>query len=181
MKFLIYKAISPNGKIYIGQTKNLTKRIYSHKNNNSVFSNALKKYGIDNFEWQILNENLTKQQANMWERLWIFVEKSNNREFGYNMTEGGENPPINNKPLSEETKQKISMTLKGHRVSDETKLKMRKKRDVSFGKKLSLAKKGIPNLKIRGKIISERQKQIISESNKRRNTPRDSSGRFIKS
>lgn len=108
-KFIIYKIIFPNTKIYVGQTINLKKRKREHKqssvnqnrrNYNCLVNKAIRKYGFDNIKWQILNENLTKEQANMWERLWIFVEKSNDSQFGYNMTEGGEGLGIGtNHPL----------------------------------------------------------------------------------
>lgn len=110
MTYLIYRFISPSGKIYIGQTKNLKKRLNAYKNSKikNRFHSAIKKYGLDNFIFEILINNLSKEQANMWERLWIFVENSNNREFGYNMTDGGDHNPS----LVEEIKLKISKTKK---------------------------------------------------------------------
>lgn len=49
-----------NGKVYIGKTKNIKERIYQHnhitKNKNTKFGNAIRKYGIDMFNFDILIE-----------------------------------------------------------------------------------------------------------------------------
>lgn len=93
----IYKLISPSGKCYIGKTNNIICRMGAHyyssynkncKEYNFILHKSIRKYNFYNFKCEILNENLSQEQANMWERLWIFAEKSNNRKFGYNMTEG---------------------------------------------------------------------------------------------
>ena len=63
MKGIIYKATSPSGKVYIGQTiKTLKKRKIEHfsrafnKNNlyNTKFYYAIRKYGKYAFSWKIL-------------------------------------------------------------------------------------------------------------------------------
>lgn len=64
MKGIIYKATSKTtGKSYIGETiKLLEERIEAHakqaRNSKQIykFQNAINKYGIDDFEWQILEE-----------------------------------------------------------------------------------------------------------------------------
>lgn len=133
------------------------------KEYNLAFHRAIRKYGFENVEWQILNESLTKEQANMWERLWIFVEPNK-----YNETEGGENPPIgrHNMPHSEETKRKISenkiraenisKALKGKPKSEEHRIKIKNSR------------KGMssPN---KGRKFSLEHRLKLSESHKRRN------------
>lgn len=89
----IYKATNKiNGKMYIGRTSydKLYKRInthvwYSrHKNSNIPFSNALKKYGKENFEWEILEE-CKKEDMGIREIHWI---DQLNPE--YNVTLGGD-------------------------------------------------------------------------------------------
>ena len=88
-----------NGKRYIGQTnqKRLEDRWrkgagYKPKNNHSSkFYNAIQKYGWENFEHIILEDNIkTLEQANEREQYWIsYYDTFNNDEKGYNMTSGG--------------------------------------------------------------------------------------------
>ncbi len=90
----IYKSTNKiNGKCYIGRTSydKLYKRINSHiwfsKNKNCSnipFSNALKKYGKENFEWEILEE-CKKEDMGDKEIYWI---SQLNPE--YNVTLGGD-------------------------------------------------------------------------------------------
>jgi group I intron endonuclease len=60
---IIYKVTNlTNGKVYIGQTvRTLHQRKNSHirdlkKNMDIVFHHALRKYGIDNFNWEIIGK-----------------------------------------------------------------------------------------------------------------------------
>lgn len=57
--YSIYKATNiSNGKCYIGFTKNFDRRIKDHKKAyprvNSNFYYAIRKYGWDSFEWEII-------------------------------------------------------------------------------------------------------------------------------
>lgn len=96
-----------NGKKYIGQTKQNPKSRwgkngyeYIRKQPNSHFSSAILKYGWDNFNHDILYSNLTKEQANLKEQELISFYKTQNPEYGYNLTAGG-----STNTLSEEQKQ----------------------------------------------------------------------------
>ena len=52
-KYLIYKLVSPSGKMYIGQTNNFDGRMIEHKSNakwrKSKLYNSIRKYGWDKF------------------------------------------------------------------------------------------------------------------------------------
>lgn len=81
-----------NSKKYVGITSNMERRFKQHKsarNRCPVFSNAIKKYGFENFEFKILNENLSSKDAKL-------IEKQLIKDFntlvpnGYNRTEGGD-------------------------------------------------------------------------------------------
>ena len=81
-----------NNKIYIGKTNNIQKRWSNHKNNNDpsmVIAKAIKKYGIDNFKFEVLLRNLTPDEATQHEQRLI-REKKCRVPNGYNVTEGGE-------------------------------------------------------------------------------------------
>jgi group I intron endonuclease len=164
-----------NGKRYIGQSTNLEDRKRSHfttlkrgNHFNIYLQRAFLKYGIDNFEFRILEE-VPEDMLDVRERSWIYFYKSNQREFGYNLESGGN---LNKhhatetilklsairgekhwgfgKHRSEETRRKISDAHKGmiinlgHRHSEESKRKM------------TMAHKG----RIRGPQSEEHKKKI---------------------
>jgi group I intron endonuclease len=93
---IIYKATNTiNNKSYIGQTtRTLEKRISDHsaasKNTkHRYFTNAIKKYGITNFNWQILEQCKTKEELDLAEIKWIEHFNTLNEDFGYNLKTGG--------------------------------------------------------------------------------------------
>ena len=91
--YLVYKHTAPNGKIYIGMTKQSIDRRSQNGNGYStqrLFYNAIKKYGWDNFKHEILDDNLTHNEACIKEQYYISYFKSNIRKYGYNITSGGD-------------------------------------------------------------------------------------------
>lgn len=78
-----------NGKIYVGQTKLPVIRRWKTQGQGykeqPYFYNAILKYGWDNFDHIILEQNLTKEQANEREEYWILAWKSNDKKHGYNV------------------------------------------------------------------------------------------------
>ena len=136
-----------NGKVYIGQT--IRKKAYyrwgyngkSYINNNpnSHFSNAIKKYGWNNFEHIIICECELNELDDM-ERKYIKLFDSTNPEKGYNSETGGNK----NKTISESVKKKISESHKG---------KKRRKLTTEEKKILSENRKGKnnPMYGVRGK------------------------------
>lgn len=94
---LIYQALFPNGKSYIGQTNQLLeKRMHQHKikskDGKEVFHKAIRKYGFDVISWSIIEEAETQEKLNEREIYWIdyfktYVGFSNCN--GYNSTLGG--------------------------------------------------------------------------------------------
>lgn len=171
--YCIYKHTSPNGKVYIGQTcqnpKNrFGKNGYRYKNC-TLFYNAIQKYGWDNFRHEILFEGLTQEESNQKEIELIREYRSNERSFGYNLQEGGNNgSPTDEtrrrmsdwqigKVLSEETKQKISMSRMGQKDSDDTK---NKKSNSQKGKRLSQETKAKLSKVRAEKVTNEQREQM---------------------
>lgn len=55
-----------------------------------IFYRAIQKYGWNNFEHEVIAENLTKDEACEMEKALIKKLKSNDYHFGYNLSAGGE-------------------------------------------------------------------------------------------
>lgn len=92
---IIYKVENViTNKVYIGKTvQSLDKRRNAHliksKKSNTYFHNSIRKYGIENFEWLILEES-SKDKLDSLEKDYISKYKSNIKEFGYNLTDGAD-------------------------------------------------------------------------------------------
>ena len=136
---IIYKATNQiNQKAYIGYDSNWPNRKSVHKyyvfnecKNTSYFHRAVRKYGWDNFQWEILKEDATLDDE------IAFIEKYQTFHSygkGYNLTRGGDgnlgwlmpedtrkkisdkamgNKKCLGRTLSEETRKKISKSLTG--------------------------------------------------------------------
>lgn len=88
----IYKLNFPNGKIYIGRTINLKRRMLEHNNINKAKAPcdfAIRKYGKIK-EVEILEDNF-KNDEELYERekFWINYYNATNRKIGYNISKGG--------------------------------------------------------------------------------------------
>lgn len=92
-KLVIYKLKFSNNKIYIGQTKNLRRRLYSYININETkghfVKKAILKYGLSNVELEILKICDSKEDLNNSEIYYISFYDSCNLLKGYNLALGG--------------------------------------------------------------------------------------------
>lgn len=98
----IYKITNKiNGKIYIGKSLNIERRWKEHiRHSKDEFSKrkplihrAINKYGPDNFVFEVIQE-CNMEDLNNLEKYYINEYGSNNKEIGYNITEGGDGGPI---------------------------------------------------------------------------------------
>jgi hypothetical protein len=199
---IIYKVTNiKNNKVYVGKTiKSLEKRKIQHekasiiKKDNAYFHNAIIKYGIENFKWEIIFECSDKLILNVMETMKIIVNHSHHTEGGYNLTWGGDGQ--SGYKHTEETRKKISNKLKGSNhpmygkhLSKEVKENHRKSavgkhHTEETKKKMSSSKKGcIPwnkgkNVGIGeengfyGKHHTEEAKKKMSESHKGKSSGR---------
>lgn len=98
--YYIYKytnLIDDNNKIYVGQCFDLAQRRRAHKSaalNNSeacpLFYRAIRKYGYENFNFEIIEEIYTDQEGiDEKEIYWIRELNSRDNEIGYNISIGG--------------------------------------------------------------------------------------------
>ena len=174
MSYCIYLHTNKiNGKKYVGQTCLKPERRW--KNGLGYkgcvhFFNAIIKYGWDNFEHEIVYNNLTKEEADYFEDLMINSLNTTDYNYGYNIKDGGSIGKH-----SEETRRKLSEAAKGKKHSEETKKKMSEShKNISdeTRKKMSLATSGKNNPMYGkpgtnlGKKFSEEHKKRIGEANK---------------
>lgn len=97
--WIVYKHTNKsNGKVYIGiSSKSAEERWRNGEGyySQEYFYNAIKKYGWDGFEHEVLLQNLSEEEARAKEIELIAFYKSNYRRwsnptYGYNATDGGE-------------------------------------------------------------------------------------------
>ena len=179
----IYKITNKtDGKIYIGQTTQpLIMRWKHHRSmrgNCRYLKSAFKKYGIDNFDFEMIcncsDEELDKFEIQYMEEFNSMVPN------GYNLREGG-----NGGRHHEETKKKIADTLKGRtdiirgswtglHHSEESKIKiaatLKGRTDIDRSNLFSWT----------GLHHSEESKIKIAESHKIKINQYDSDNNFIK-
>ena len=91
----VYKINFPNGKIYIGISNQIKRRILDHarkdvsENPHLPISRAIKEYGISDVE--ILEENHgTREELREREKYWIKYYNATDSNIGYNVSLGGD-------------------------------------------------------------------------------------------
>jgi group I intron endonuclease len=191
-----------NGKKYVGKCQRTVEKSEHYLGSGNLLKHSIKKYGKDNFIKEILEKNLNLSNIQDRERYWIKILDTKFPK-GYNLTDGGEgllnptdetrkrmseknkklsgvNSPKYGKPVSEETKKKISEKLKNRYRSPETIEKHKQKMlgritSKETKKKMSDSKKGKKHTptqiekrrqKLIGKPLSKEHKEKIGKSNK---------------
>jgi len=181
----IYKITSPSGKIYIGQSTNIRKRYYSYITSANLDNpsqkrlfNSFKKYGVLNHIFEIIEE-CDLSQLNERELHWSnYYDTLGINGLGSKMGHIGGR-------MSNESKQKLSMSLKGKKQLQKTIEKRREKikgREVSeaecinksiakkeyfknneftWGHKISEAKKGKPRKPFSEETKNKMKKPIL--------------------
>lgn len=163
--YIVYMYINKiNNKKYIGQTKR-SLQARSGKNGIKykrccVFWAAIQKYKWENFQPIILKKDLTKKEADEYQKYYISLYDTTNNKYGYNICEGGEGRTA---PVSEETKIKIRNSTIGEKNhfygkhhTEESLQKIRQARKKQVGEKNPFY----------GKHHTEESKRKISEAKK---------------
>ena len=191
-----------NGKKYVGQTcQKPEKRWNSGKGyqDNLYFWRAIQKYGWDGFEHEVVASNLTKEEADNFERLLIKKLDSTNPNKGYNLQDGGSHgqPSELSRENIRKAAQKRNENEEWHRKQSESHIGLQagekngmygkkhskearqKQREASLGKhpseetkdKMKKSHLGEKNAMF-GKNHSEETRQKLSEISKGINNPK---------
>lgn len=186
----IYKITSPSGKVYIGQSVNIKKRIYAYKSlackEQPILYRSFVKYGVENHVFEVV-EHCEFDQLNTRERYWqelyevigkngLNCQYTNTKEKKIIVSEStkekhrkrcGENHPSWGKKRTQEQRERMSKAkrnIKKGPMSEETK------------KKLSIAKKG----KKSTYVLTDYHRQRIIEANKGRKHAEESLAKMRK-
>ncbi len=126
----IYKIVSPSGKVYIGQTSNLQKRMSRYRTNScksqKMLYNSLVKYGFDNHLINVVY--LCDNDEILNEVEIFFINKYNSFKNGLNLTSGGRSKWVMSDDVKEilrikstGNKNRLGHTNKWGRHTDEAK------------------------------------------------------------
>lgn len=152
-KYIVYKHTAPSGKVYIGITRDKPQHRWKGGHgyvNNTHFFRAIKRYGWQNIQHEILHTGLTEEQAKIKERELIGVYDSTNPAKGYNHSPGGD-------AVSTETSAKISKALTGVPLSQERRKhlsEIRKGRPLSEDCKRKISERHQKNPKVLDHLIA---------------------------
>jgi group I intron endonuclease len=126
----VYKITSPTGKIYIGQSKNISQRkkfysFYNCKNQTKLY-NSFKKHRYENHVFEIIEECSIEQlneRETYWKQYYLNQSKGNWKSLLFcNLYDLGGGP------LSKETKEKISKSHLGKKKSQQHRDNIKKSR-----------------------------------------------------
>lgn len=142
------------GKKYIGITsQTLKRRIEAHNSSairvqhkNIIFHKAIRKYGKDAFEWEVLETCKTTEELRARE-VALISEMKTMSPNGYNMTIGGEISDV-----SDDLRKRYSILSTGRKHTDETK------------RKCSVSKMGVKNPMSKRVICVETGQVFTSQS-----------------
>jgi group I intron endonuclease len=161
----VYCLTSPSGKKYVGigcGKRGVQGRFSDYKNylckNQTKLYNALKKYGSENFKYEILLITNDLEYAKYMEQ--TIISSWNLQNEGYNITAGGEG--CLGLKHNEESKRKMSLAKKGKKLSKDHKKKIG---DLAKGRKHSEESKIRMSQVQKGRKVSEETKQKLSDAN----------------
>lgn len=164
IKSYVYKITNKiNQKVYIGKSNNPEVRWKIHlytvnhsekKHGFSYIHAAIRKYGIENFIFEIIGDYSSEEDALSAEIKYIKEHNSRDREIGYNLTNGGEGQAGRIQSKEEREKRSAVMIARNNRGTN----------NKNYGKKLSEEHKKKISEGNAGKILSQETRLNISIS-----------------
>lgn len=165
-----------NGKIYVGKSVDPAYRWKQHqhlakKGDVRPLYASLRRHGISNFDFSVIQSFERLDDAYAAEIYWINFWQSFLNEFGYNLTKGGlraQDLRVNDgqicarKPMPDSMKKKLSLLLKGKKLSSEViehmRLAQQNRKPMSFEQRKHLHDVHL------GKKLDDEHKEKIRQS-----------------
>lgn len=165
----IYKITSPSGKIYIGSSINIERRLLNYKylqcKQQPKLFNSLKKYGPGNHHFEVIEECKVEELISR-EKYW--VENLNSIKTGLNLQIPGSNQIHTEKTISfnQEWCNKISESKKGKSIHNVKKPILQYDLEGNFIKEYESAKEAQRQTGISNSAINNTLKGISKHSGK---------------
>jgi len=188
---LVYAILNKvNRKLYVGQTSQvLALRWNTHisrarRGKKHPLSCAIRKYGVDSFEvFELYGPGLGREQASAIEILLIAACRSREREFGYNLSVGGEASALGSK----RTEESLENYRRGHagkhgylRIANCGRfrsLEYRKKQRLAhLGRKDTLEQRLRKSKSSRARVLTDEQRVKYAEAGRKSGQVRRSHG-----
>lgn len=123
--YKVYQYIFPDGKMYIGTTKNsIAIRRDQGYQHNKLLQNAMREVGWQNIKVVILADNLSQSEVFNAEKRFIAEYHSNYPNIGYNISNGGK-ATYQGLKHTVEYRQRMSDLYKGRSFSEQTLQRMK--------------------------------------------------------
>ena len=133
----VYMIVFPNNKKYIGISNNIRRRMYEHNTDfrkDLPITRAIQKYGKVN-DFILLEEILPEDRSLMRERekFWIAKYHSNTKNFGYNISEGGDGADLgSNNHQAKFTEEQIQLIYRELKECKKTMTEIAKDYDIDL-------------------------------------------------
>lgn len=176
--YVVYcHVLKTDGRKYIGITSQRLKKRWQYGYGYEArthFGAAVRKYGWDAFDHEILETGLSEEEAKGKEREYIALFDTMNPKKGFNLTAGGDG--VLHLKMTEETKEKLRNSHLGIKQSQET-IEKRKASRAEYYKTHSRPKVAMEHIMMlvkaregltvwnKGKEWSEEVKQKIRDAN----------------
>ncbi len=109
---------------YVGKAVNIARRWNEHVSKttrrDTPFGNALRKYGRDAFDWLVVDELATEDEAYLVEAWWIAFLRSHVKGYGFNLATAARGSHT----LAESTKEKLRKANLGKKATPEARARM---------------------------------------------------------
>lgn len=164
--YSVYVHEFPNGKKYVGITRNTPEKRWRHgqgyRNQKTVYK-AIQKYGWNNIKHTIIASNISQQEAGQLERELISKYQTQNYAYGYNVEAGGEVFGEHSEKFLKYMRNcmKGNTYCVGRHISEEHKKALEKGRTPEVMQRIAQSNIGKHH-------VSDERKSILSESAKQR-------------
>lgn len=177
--YIIYKyiKIDENEVVYVGRTNNLERRRREHEiyepaeinrpHYNYPLSRGIRKYGVNAYKCEIIEEVFTYEESLKQEKYWIKYYDTFNDPSKYNYTPGGELSFTTAKfedEIIEEVKELLEQQIDYETIRDRTGVSISHISEINTGKRRKDKNRTYPiNEMTRGRKISSKELQEIIE------------------